>query len=76
VGPCLIKEILYPFNLVEEVRPYIEAAIIAHNQCNYIFALENYQSARVLIMINCRKSGWKCWKGKNYQNTSKYILNS
>jgi len=74
VGPCLIKEVLYPFNLAEEVRPYIEAAITAHNQSNYIFALENYQLARVFVIINYRKYGLKYQKDKNYQNTFKYIL--
>ena len=42
----MIKEVLYPFNVVETVRPYIEAAIIAHNELNYVFALENYALAR------------------------------
>lgn len=37
---------MYPGTVNERVRPYIEAAIIAHNQLDYSFSLENYASAR------------------------------
>lgn len=47
VSPCLIKEILYPLEVPANSRIYIEAAITAHNNQNYAFALENYEAAKV-----------------------------
>ena len=47
VAPCLIKEILYPVEIPQISRVYVEAAITAHNSQNYAFALENFETARV-----------------------------
>lgn len=47
VAPCLIKEILYPIELPQVSRIYVEAAITAHNSQNYTFALENFETAKV-----------------------------
>ena len=48
VAPCLIKEILYPLDVPTSSRIYVEAAITAHNSQNYAFALENFETAKVL----------------------------
>jgi len=47
VAPCLIKEILYPSEMPQTSRVFVEAAITAHNSQNYAFALENYETAKV-----------------------------
>ena len=49
VAPCLIKEILYPLEIPQAGRVYVEAAITAHNSQNYAFALENFETAKVFF---------------------------
>ena len=46
VIPVIIPEIIYPPNPPKLVSTHIEAAINAHNEGNFIFALQNYESAR------------------------------
>lgn len=38
-------KVLYPLEVNKEARTYIEAAILAHNQHNYAFAIENFEIA-------------------------------
>lgn len=46
VIPVIIPEIIYPPNPPRSVCTYIEAAINAHNEGNFVFALTNYQNAK------------------------------
>jgi hypothetical protein len=43
--PSIISEILYPPEVPENVLPFIEAAINAHNDGGYALAIENYNNA-------------------------------
>lgn len=46
VAPCIIREVIYPLDVPPPVRTFIEAGILAHNNKNYNFALENYEIAK------------------------------
>lgn len=54
--PTLIAEILYPQDIPENILPYIEAGINAHNEGSYALAIENYNNAHDL---------WKDEEGKS-----------
>ena len=47
VDPCLIKELLLPFEPPPSVLIFLEAAHYAHNTSNYFIALKNYGRAAV-----------------------------
>ena len=49
--PVIIKEVLYPGEVEESVRTYIEAAFLSHNEHNYALALENFDLAKVFLFI-------------------------
>ena len=45
VAPTIIKEVLYPPAVPEEVTTFLEAAILSHNSANYSQSIRNYDKA-------------------------------
>lgn len=45
VAPTLIREVLYPPTVPEEVVTYLEAAILSHNTAAYSHSIKNYDQA-------------------------------
>jgi len=45
VAPTIIREVLYPPSVPEEVVTHLEAAILSHNSASYNQSLKNYDKA-------------------------------
>jgi len=45
VAPTIIREVLYPPNVPEDVVTHLEAAILSHNSASYSQSLKNYDKA-------------------------------
>eukprot|EP01015_Nassula_variabilis_P020355 TRINITY_DN3522_c0_g3_i3.p1 TRINITY_DN3522_c0_g3~~TRINITY_DN3522_c0_g3_i3.p1 ORF type:complete len:270 (-),score=49.98 TRINITY_DN3522_c0_g3_i3:87-896(-) len=46
VAPCLIREVLYPFGMPDELCTYIESALDYQSSSNYIMAIKNLEAAK------------------------------
>jgi tetratricopeptide (TPR) repeat protein len=55
VGPCIIKEVLFPPTAPQEFSTLIESALVYQNTANYEMALATFEEAR---------DGWREMEGK------------